>query len=306
MDKSTTLILEKRFDNEILLINPNNKIKKIKQKDKNPFYLSFTPFAPQIQEKKTGLILENIPSPNPKPLQNASDFDKYSSKFAKDVTESDFLPDLDLVQTRKKVEDFSSAQNGSKNQEKNHKKKLSKACEVEQAISNVSNGEWKNAFVFSTSNKNVDGPFHKKNNIVSSINKHIKKFPSQRVLILNWGVSHSPSIQSAFYSNQNVLFISVHRSDLPVSSNENSRHSGDILSLGEGPGLGYNLNFPLKVDPQEYFEDGRYLFIFERAVFPIIKSFQPHLVLVQNGLDCLYGDVNGQLQLSGFCMVLNS
>ena len=72
--------------------------------------------------------------------------------------------------------------------------------------------------------------------------------------------------------------------------------------MGEKDAVGFNLNFSLNVKSQEYFGDERYLFIFERAIFPIIKSFQPDLIFIKNNLNCLYGDQYGKLHLTGNCM----
>jgi acetoin utilization deacetylase AcuC-like enzyme len=108
--------------------------------------------------------------------------------------------------------------------------------------------------------------------------------------------------QSAFYENPNVLFISIHKESLCNSKNlSDEKISWARTATGSGKGKGFNLNFPLDVGEDEYFEDSRYLFIFERTIVPIILSFKPDLMVIMNGLECLLDDPIGKLKLTGNC-----
>jgi hypothetical protein len=287
---NSRLILEKRFNNEILLINPNRKIiNKKKANEKNPFYISTIPFKEAIRNKKTGFIkqkeLKNLICEKSKQKLN---FIEYHKQFFSKIQKSDFYEDLEIINSEINL-----------NQSKNSKKSPSSSdiqknfiSPLTTAIKNVNSSIWKNCFLINSTSCS---------DLISPLQKFQDSNPTKKVLILDWGVTHNPAIQSAFYDDPRSLIISIHSSNLSLRESSPLSRSWKLEALGNGRGKGFNLNLPLKVDPGDFFEDSRYLFIFERAVFPIIKSFQPDLVIIMNSLDCLYGDKFGNLQLSGNC-----
>lgn len=64
-------------------------------------------------------------------------------------------------------------------------------------------------------------------------------------MIVDWGIHHGNDTQRMFQSNQNVLYISLHRYDhgefLPKSKNAKN---ANYDMVGEGHGEGFNVNIP--------------------------------------------------------------
>uniref|UniRef100_A0A1I8FWY1 Protein MIX23 n=2 Tax=Macrostomum lignano TaxID=282301 RepID=A0A1I8FWY1_9PLAT len=122
--------------------------------------------------------------------------------------------------------------------------------------------------------------------------KHSNKV--RRVLILDWDVHHGNGVQDAFYSDDSVLYISLHRYDFgrfyPGSS-------GAKENVGCDKGLGYNVNVPWN----GRVGDAEYLAAFHHIVLPIAQSFNPDLVLVSAGFDAAVGDPLGGLKLTPAC-----
>jgi hypothetical protein len=289
---NSRLILEKRFNNEILLINPNNKIiKKKKAKDKNPFHINILPFREDIAEKKTGFLTEStMKQPFSQDSSIKSDFEKYHYCFIDYVQKSDIFEDLEIGDN----EANPTLSTNSKTPPKNDLNfKEINEFPLDLAIKKVNNLIWKNCFLFP--NK------HSYNSLITPIKRFLKFNPEKKVLILDWGVSHSREFQSKFYENPKALVISIHSSNQCPRQQVSDSHSWELEALGSKEGKGFNLNLPLRVESDEYFEDSRYLFIFERSIFPVIKDFDPDLVFINNSLDCLYDDEKGNMQLSGNC-----
>jgi len=96
-----------------------------------------------------------------------------------------------------------------------------------------------------------------------------------RVAIVDWDVHHGNGTEHAFYSDPSVLTISIHQ------DNNYPPGSGGITDIGEGAGLGYNINVPLPPGSGV----GAYVATFERVVAPAVTAFRPELILIASGLD---------------------
>lgn len=97
----------------------------------------------------------------------------------------------------------------------------------------------------------------------------------RRVAVLDWDVHHGNGTQEAFYRDPNVLTISIHQAgNFPPAS-------GGIEDIGEGPGVGYNINVPLPPGSGH----GAYLDTMTRVVIPALQAFRPELIVVASGLD---------------------
>ncbi|KAJ8017286.1 hypothetical protein DPEC_G00016270 [Dallia pectoralis] len=114
-----------------------------------------------------------------------------------------------------------------------------------------------------------------------------------RVLIVDWDVHHGQGIQYMFQEDPSVLYFSVHRYEeglfwphLPES---------DSSSVGSGPGEGYNINLPWN---QVGMTDADYIAAFQQLLLPVAYEFQPQLVLVAAGFDCMTGDPKGEMSVS--------
>jgi acetoin utilization deacetylase AcuC-like enzyme len=106
-----------------------------------------------------------------------------------------------------------------------------------------------------------------------------------RVFILDYDVHHGNGTQEIFYADASVLFVSIHADLYPGT--------GAVGETGEAgtPAAGRNVNLmwpdPLRYPPAS---DAEYLAAVELLVLPILRAFDPGLVLVSSGFDAARGE----------------
>ena len=108
----------------------------------------------------------------------------------------------------------------------------------------------------------------------------------ERVLILDWDVHHGNGTQDIFYADPSVYYLSLHLSG-------HYPGTGHTHEQGAGEGEGSTRNVPLP----PHVERAYYLEVFAEALEAATASFEPELVLVSAGFDCLAGDPLGGLLL---------
>ncbi|MFZ3578703.1 class II histone deacetylase [Virgibacillus sp. DJP39] len=113
------------------------------------------------------------------------------------------------------------------------------------------------------------------NNVAIAAKYARAKYGLKRIVILDWDVHHGNGTESAFSSDPEVLFISIHQ------ENVFPKNRGSVSYVGEGEGVGYNVNIEL---PAGTGNEG-YNYTFEHVVEPIIDQFQPELILISAGQD---------------------
>ncbi|HKU39863.1 MAG TPA: histone deacetylase [Polyangiales bacterium] len=109
----------------------------------------------------------------------------------------------------------------------------------------------------------------------------------QRVAIVDWDVHHGNGTQDMFYDDPRVLFVSLHQ--YPFYPGTGAAHEN-----GRGPGAGYTANLPLPAGCG----DEVYGEAFRKVVLPVLKAFQPELLLVSAGFDAHARDPLASMQLS--------
>ena len=97
---------------------------------------------------------------------------------------------------------------------------------------------------------------------------------AERVLILDWDVHHGNGTESIFATDPGVLFISIHEWPLYPGT-------GPASYVGEGPGEGYTVNLPVSSGSG----DDVYMSLVEHVAVPLIRTWEPQLVLVSAGFD---------------------
>ncbi len=117
-------------------------------------------------------------------------------------------------------------------------------------------------------------------NNVAIVAKHIQRFAldnhqsSKRILIVDWDIHHGNGTQNAFYSDPSVLYISLHRFEhgkfFP------SKADADMTFVGNGHGLGKNINIPWS---DAEMGDAEYIAAFYRIIMPIANEFCPDFVI---------------------------
>ncbi|KAM7074419.1 histone deacetylase 5 isoform 12-T12 [Ciconia maguari] len=115
-----------------------------------------------------------------------------------------------------------------------------------------------------------------------------QKLSVGRILIVDWDIHHGNGTQQAFYSDPDVLYISLHRYD----DGNFFPGSGAPEEVGSGMGVGYNINIAWTggVDPP--IGDVEYLTAFRTVVMPIANEFAPDVVLVSAGFDAVEGHLS--------------
>ena len=97
-----------------------------------------------------------------------------------------------------------------------------------------------------------------------------------KVAYVDIDAHHGDGVQFAFYADPRVLTISSHeRGDRLFPG------TGFVEEMGEGEGLGYSVNLPL----QPYTDDAVYEPAFEAVVPPLLRAFEPDVVVLQLGID---------------------
>lgn len=107
----------------------------------------------------------------------------------------------------------------------------------------------------------------------------------ERVAVVDWDVHHGNGTQEIFYSDPNVLTISVHQDGLFPAD------SGRINERGEGIAVGTAINVPLPAGSG----NGAYQYAFDQVVVPALVRFQPDLIVVASGFDAAMTDPLGRM-----------
>ena len=97
---------------------------------------------------------------------------------------------------------------------------------------------------------------------------------AERVLILDWDVHHGNGTESMFAADPGVLFISIHQWPLYPGT-------GPASFAGRVAGEGYTVNLPVPGGSG----DATYLSLVEHVAAPLIRAWEPQLVLVSAGFD---------------------
>ncbi|XP_008111750.1 histone deacetylase 5 isoform X3 [Anolis carolinensis] len=115
-----------------------------------------------------------------------------------------------------------------------------------------------------------------------------QKLAISKILVVDWDIHHGNGTQQAFYSDPNVLYISLHRYD----NGNFFPGSGAPDEVGSGMGVGYNVNIAWTggVDPP--IGDVEYLTAFRTVVMPIANEFSPDVVLISAGFDAVEGHLS--------------
>ena len=126
------------------------------------------------------------------------------------------------------------------------------------------------------------------NNIVIGAEYARKELGLERIMILDWDVHPGNGTEAAFYSDPNVLFVSLHQEKILLPDGCTAEH------MGEGAGKGYNINIPLPAGTG----NAGYLYALEQIVKPAADNFKPQLILVSAGQDASILDILGRMMVT--------
>lgn len=157
----------------------------------------------------------------------------------------------------------------------------------------VLNGKFRNAFALIRPPGHHAGPYYGMgfcvfNNVAIAASYLTGRLGLARVLILDIDAHHGNGTQDIFYSTRKVLYVSLHEDPQGFPG------TGFVDEVGEGEGLGYNVNIPLPFRVG----DEAYLRAVDDVVVPIVRQYSPQFILVSVGYDGYCGDPVAKLSLS--------
>jgi acetoin utilization protein AcuC len=103
----------------------------------------------------------------------------------------------------------------------------------------------------------------------------------KKVFCLDLDAHHGNGTQEAFYNNPNVFTVSFHESGKTLFP-----WGGFETEIGEGAGLGYNVNVPLPA----HTDDETFEKAFRLVVPPLIRAYNPDVIVLELGMDVLNAD----------------
>jgi acetoin utilization protein AcuC len=99
---------------------------------------------------------------------------------------------------------------------------------------------------------------------------------AQRIAYVDVDVHHGDGVQAAFYDDPRVLTVSMHESGRTLFPGTGW---ADEIGTGEGVGTSVNVALPPGTD------DATWLRAFHAVVPPVLRAFQPELLVTQHGCD---------------------
>jgi acetoin utilization deacetylase AcuC-like enzyme len=117
------------------------------------------------------------------------------------------------------------------------------------------------------------------NNVAVAVEHARRAHGIERVLVFDWDVHHGNGTQEIFWRSGDVLFSSIHQSPLYPGT-------GHARDCGQGAGEGFTVNLPVPPGTG----DEAYRSLVDHVVAPLIRAFEPGLVLVSAGFDAHHRD----------------
>ena len=125
------------------------------------------------------------------------------------------------------------------------------------------------------------------NNVAITAKYALAKYELERVAIIDFDVHHGNGTQASFYDNPQVLYTSTHQSPFYPGT-------GYIDETGKDEAKGTTVNIPLPAGCG----DNEYFLAFEQILVPVVRRFQPQLILVSAGYDPHWADGLAMMQVS--------
>jgi acetoin utilization deacetylase AcuC-like enzyme len=133
------------------------------------------------------------------------------------------------------------------------------------------------------------------NNMAIAAKFALSKFSLNRILIADFDVHHGNGTQDAFYADPRVLYFSTHQYPFYPGT-------GWMDETGTGEGEGTTVNFPMAAGGG----DEEYMRAFNEVLVPVVRRFQPQLILVSAGFDAHWADYLAMMRASvtGFAQMV--
>lgn len=118
------------------------------------------------------------------------------------------------------------------------------------------------------------------NNAAVAAEHALAECGADRVAVLDWDVHHGNGTQECFDDRDDVLFVSLHN-DHGAWDPETHPQTGGTEERGTGAGEGYTVNVPLPAG----IGDPGYERLFDELVEPVVREYDPDLVIASAGGD---------------------
>src|SRR5215471_14340448 len=116
---------------------------------------------------------------------------------------------------------------------------------------------------------------------------HAHATGAAKVVIVDYDVHHGNGTQHMFEADRHVLYVSTHQYPYYPGTGANDE-------IGRGAGAGFTVNVPMEGGSV----DDDYQTVFARIVVPVVKQFEPDLLIVSAGFDAHANDPLGGMRLS--------
>ena len=116
---------------------------------------------------------------------------------------------------------------------------------------------------------------------------HARTMNARKVAIVDFDVHHGNGTQHIFESDPHVLYISAHQYPYYPGT-------GAAEEIGRDAGQGFTVNLPIEVGAVD--ED--YQLAFSRIVLPVLRQFEPDLLIVSAGFDAHERDPLGGMRVT--------
>ncbi len=116
---------------------------------------------------------------------------------------------------------------------------------------------------------------------------HARARGARRVAIVDYDVHHGNGTQHAFDADAAVLYVSLHQWPFYPGT-------GGVEDVGTGPAAGRTVNLPLEAGAG----DDDYRMAFVEIVVPVLRRFEPSLLLVSAGFDAHERDPLASMRLT--------
>lgn len=125
------------------------------------------------------------------------------------------------------------------------------------------------------------------NNIAIAARHAVDARGLARVMIVDWDVHHGNGTQDIFYQDSRVLFFSTHQYPFYPGS-------GHWREIGAGAGEGLTVNVPLPAGTG----DAGYARVWAEVLAPVVRRFEPQLILISAGFDAHWRDPLAAMRLT--------
>lgn len=115
---------------------------------------------------------------------------------------------------------------------------------------------------------------------------HARAGGARRVAVVDFDVHHGNGTQHIFESDPDVLYVSTHQ--FPYYPGTGAAHE-----IGSGRGSGFTVNLPMAAGAVS----GDYEAAFRAVILPVLRQFEPDLVIVSAGFDAHEHDPLGAMRL---------